>query len=335
MNDQPPLRVTRLRVLFRAAVPQAFREKIVYPAQALLRKLFQSLSDRSEPARLRLASLFSGLHLSSRSRSSGAVGRISPEWEIRIADVCASPDNIHIPRHPKAGNLEGSTITMHNGLKVHALSYYGEGILNMLIANRGVHEPQEERAFMDILPHMPKGAVILELGAYWGFYSMWFASSVPEARCFLVEPDPRNLTAGKANFRLNGLTGHFTCAAVGNPKSTGLKAVRMTDVPSFCANHGIKHLNLLHSDIQGAEIDMLEGARKMLAERRIGYLFISTHGQHNHDGCLALLRAEGYMILCSVDMEETCSIDGIIVAKSPLADGPDQLSASGKSRVSG
>ena len=31
-----------------------------------------------------------------------------------------------------------------NGVKVYANSYYGSGMLNLLIKNKGVHEPQEE-----------------------------------------------------------------------------------------------------------------------------------------------------------------------------------------------
>ena len=58
--------------------------------------------------------------------------------------MIACPDNQFIPRVPDAGKLEGGQVVMHNGIKVGGMGYYGAGILNMLIENRGVHEPQEE-----------------------------------------------------------------------------------------------------------------------------------------------------------------------------------------------
>ena len=37
---------------------------------------------------------------------------------------------------------------------------------------------------------------MVELGSWWAYYSLWFQARVPEARLFLVEPDPRNLEVG-------------------------------------------------------------------------------------------------------------------------------------------
>ena len=34
---------------------------------------------------------------------------------------------------------------MHNGIQVSAMGYYGKGILNMLVRNSRVHEPEEEK----------------------------------------------------------------------------------------------------------------------------------------------------------------------------------------------
>ena len=97
-----------------------------------------------------------------------AVGRVDSEWRRRIDDVISSPDNAEIPRVPEAGKLQGSVITMHNGIRVCANGYYGSGILNMLIENKGVHEPQEERAFGAVIGHLREDCTMLELGANWG-----------------------------------------------------------------------------------------------------------------------------------------------------------------------
>src|SRR5258707_487821 len=96
------------------------------------------------------------------------------DWTTRIREGVAAPDNQFIPRCPEAGQLADAQLIMHNGLRVGALSYAGEGNRDLIVANRGVHEPQEERVFQEALKFMPKGATMLELGSFWAFYSMWF-----------------------------------------------------------------------------------------------------------------------------------------------------------------
>jgi len=219
---------------------------------------------------------------------------------------------------------------MHNGIKVRALGYYGSGILNMLVQNRGVHEPQEERAFAGVLPYIAPGSTILELGAYWGFYSLWFASAISGAKCFLVEPDPRNLEAGRQNFKLNGFQATFTSAAVGSVATTEIKSASTISVDGFCELHRINRLQLLHSDIQGAEFLMLQGAKRMLAAQAIDYLFISTHGDACHYRCLKVLQDAGYVILCSADNKQSYSFDGLIVARCPTIANPQKLDISVK-----
>ncbi|MBI4681229.1 MAG: hypothetical protein HY753_08545 [Nitrospirae bacterium] len=93
-------------------------------------------------------------------------------WERRINDVLSCPDNKFIPRVNNAGSIKDGFLVMHNGIKVLPLSYSGYPMLKMLIENKGVHEPQEERVFFEILKKMPERAVMMELGCYWSFYSM-------------------------------------------------------------------------------------------------------------------------------------------------------------------
>ena len=50
---------------------------------------------------------------------------------------------------------------------------------------------------------------MVELGAFWGFYSMSFKQKVNGGVSFLIEPDRHALLSGKNNFKLNKLKGHF------------------------------------------------------------------------------------------------------------------------------
>lgn len=255
------------------------------------------------------------------------------EWRIRIKDVLASPDNQFIPRVPDAGQVRDGLQTMHNGLRILRGSYYGSTITRMLRKNRGVHEPQEERAFGVILPLIPRGGVMLELGAYWAFYSMWFLKQVERGAAYLVEPSADNLEMGKRNFEHNGVTGDFLQAYAGRANGRAPDGVRVIGVDDYMAERGIARLDILHADIQGAELDMLAGARRALEERNVGFIFISTHSNPLHYDCVKALQGHGYQILADCDLDDTYSFDGLIVAKAPGMPGPDSLEVSKKRRA--
>ena len=262
----------------------------------------------------------------SSKAATSAVGQINSHWEQRIADAVECPDNDRIPRCANAGELCGSCITMHNGIKIRALGYYGGGILNLLIKNKGVHEPQEEVAFQEVLTCLPPDAVMIELGAYWGFYSLWFASVVKKPTCYLVEPDPRNIVSGKQNFKMNGKKGFFFKAAAGDLATTQLRTGKLITIDAFCRNQRLSHINILHADIQGAELAMLKGASSLLSERKIDYIFISTHSNALHYECMEFLTKYGYEVLCSADCDQTYSYDGLLVVKRGNLEHPEKIS---------
>lgn len=280
------------------------------------------------PLRNLLILLYGRWRLTSSFGARKAVGQIDSEWRKRIDDVKSSPDNTLIPRNANAGFLKDYYITMHNGVKVCANGYYGEGNLNMLVENKGVHEPQEERAFAEVVECLPEQCTMLELGAYWGFYSLSLLALRPKAKCFLVEPDPVNLLSGKINFRLNGREGVFLQAGVDRSPQT---KPHIISVDSFCKDNGIEHLNILHADIQGFELAMLDGAQGMLSRSRVDFVFVSTHTNALHASCLKSLLSVGYDILADADLDNTFSVDGLIVAKRRTLDAPKKIGISKKS----
>lgn len=276
---------------------------------------------------------FASMKFASARRSRSALGKVNDEWRQRIQDVLACPDNGLIPRHAEAGNLDGGLVTMHNGLRVGSMGYYGGGILNMLVQSKGVHEPQEERVFQDILPHIKPGGSILELGAYWGFYSLWFATEVADARCYLVEPNIKSLASGMMNFKLNGKRGDFSSAYAGAKPGMAGDGIRVMAVDDYCKTKGIDHLSILHADIQGAEREMLDGAVGMIDRRAIDYIFISTHSNELHTACVGFLQDHGYTVIASADMDDTYSFDGLIVAQSPDMQVPGAIEIALKSKA--
>lgn len=232
----------------------------------------------------------------------------------RIRDICADPCNDRITRVPYAGEILDGHLVTHNGLLVKATD---PGYVRLLQGNRGCHEPQEEFVFQEVLKHIPQGGSIVELGAYWAFYSMWFAKEVVAARCFCVEPRKKNLQVGKYNFALNGLEGAFFHSKIGHGHLA---------IDDFLDAQQLDYVDVLHADIQGAEYEMLCDAERSLSKGKIGYVFVGTHSQELHYQCKGYLERHGYITLAHADFEYgTYCCDGVLVARHKDTSGLEPL----------
>jgi hypothetical protein len=113
------------------------------------------------------------------------VGKKRDNFGGRFCDVMSDPSNLLVPRCRHAGktvNYDGDqVVVMSNGIVVTAKGYYG-GYSDILWRNVGVHEAAEERLFSAIVDRAPPKSAILELGAFWAFYSVWFTLAVPDAQ---------------------------------------------------------------------------------------------------------------------------------------------------------
>jgi predicted O-methyltransferase YrrM len=232
----------------------------------------------------------------------------------RIRNLQRDPSNEAIARVADAGEIVDGHLVMHNGLQVRPMdSVYME----LLQANRGCHEPQEEMVFQEVLKHIRRGGGIIELGAYWGFYSMWFAKEIQDARCYLVEPEPRHLEVGKANFAKNRLRGEFFCSKIGRGH---------LGIDKFMDEQAVDFVDVLHADIQGAEYEMLCDAENVLRDGRIGYVFVGTHSQALHYRCKDHLQQRGYLIIADADYAHgTFCEDGVLVARHRSLDGVEPM----------
>jgi hypothetical protein len=240
---------------------------------------------------------------------------ISDEWKERVNLAREAPDNAFIPRAPNAGRILRGKQIMHNGLRIYAGSYYGFEESILMHANCGVHEPQEERLFQEVLPYIESGGTMIEMGAFWSFYSMWFNKMVSGARNYLLEPDGFNLESGRLNFRLNGMLGEFRHCGIGERSGTMPSGVPIICVDDFVRTEGIAHVHLLHADIQGHEVAMLRGAALLFTNQSVDWVFVSTHNENLHADCLALFDKYAYPIVDAVRPSESYSEDGVIVAK--------------------
>lgn len=233
----------------------------------------------------------------------------------RCREVCADPNNQYITRTKDAGKIINGNLIMHNGLKVKMGEFTYEGVV--LTENKGAHEPQEERVFREVLRYVPRNATMIELGSYWAYYSMWFKKEIKDANCYLIEPDEKKLNCGKENFKLNDMEGTFIKGKIGKDN------IKIDD---FIKEKRIDVVHILHSDIQGAELDMLHSCKQSILKNKIWYFFISTHSQKLHYDCLSFLIGHGFVIIASADFGfGTYCYDGILVAKSSKIKGMDPI----------
>lgn len=236
----------------------------------------------------------------------------------RAAVTVTCHDTDAIPKVPDAGQIvtddAGRRVQiMHNGVRVLADRYYASGISDIITAMRGHHEPQEEKVFHEVLRVVFPGSVMLELGAYWSYYSLWFQHAVPSAVNYMIEPVAENMEVGRQNFALNGAQGVFLQAFVGACDRADTSPP-MVSVDGLMKRYGLAQVELLHVDIQKHEYAMLQGARQAFDKRRVRFAFVSTHGGLIHSRCLGFLRRRGYRIIAEHTRYESYSADGLIVA---------------------
>jgi FkbM family methyltransferase len=252
-------------------------------------------------------------------------------FRIELTASCRDCDAL--PKAVGAGQIDASTRVqiMHNGIRVVAGGYHGDWMAEVIERLNGHHEPQEEVAFHSILAHVPSRATMLELGGFWSYYSLWFLNEAPETRrAIVLEPDPVHLDVGQRNAALNVAKGiEFLQASVGlqsseprpfQSESSGTVIIPQVSVPDLLAARSIDHLDILHCDTQGAELDVIRSCETLLRHRDIDFAVFSTHAHQisgdplTHQRCLSLVRDFGGRILAEHDVHESFSGDGLIAA---------------------
>ena len=227
----------------------------------------------------------------------------------RFKNIMADPLNKKIHRVPNAGQIIGNHVVMCNGLLVEKNSYYGQ-FSKIFEMNGGVHEPGEEYVFYETIKSLKnQEPLIVELGCYWSYYSMCFLKENPNGKCFLVDENQNFLSVGQRHFTTNGFDGEFVTARVSNTEWR---------VDDYVKKRNIKKIDILLSDIQGFETEMIQGAKESMESKIIDYFFISTHSQKIHLDITKELLQSDYKIMASADFDnETYCHDGILIACSP------------------
>lgn len=135
-----------------------------------------------------------------------------------------------------------------------------------------------------------KGMTVIDIGAHHGYYSLYFAKCVgPTGRVFSFEPVPENLALLRKNILLNGISwieifrdAVFSCtkdisfAAPDESDNSGEGSltegskgrqilVHAVTLDSFC-NSAHRLPDVIKMDVEGAELDVLLGAKDVLKQ---------------------------------------------------------------------
>jgi FkbM family methyltransferase len=260
--------------------------------------------------------------------------------EQRIGMTVSCRDASDLPKVKNAGKIiqeNGKKLQiMHNGIKVLADGYYGDLISPIIEKLGGHHEPQEEKVFSALLGKIKNSKpVMIELGSFWAYYSLWFKSTFPDGTAICCEPDPENIKVGQQNMEINGFKEGaglvFNRSAAGSEDGKKIEfeldsnkgssiEVPIASVDGLIKKFKLESVDILHIDVQGAELDALKGAISTITQGKLRFVVVSTHhyvfsgDPMTHQKCRDFIVNNGGHIIASHNVIESFSGDGLIVA---------------------
>jgi FkbM family methyltransferase len=260
---------------------------------------------------------------------------ISSDEAARIAMTLRCEDSSLIPKVNYAGEVFHSEDfpyqLMHNGLKVASGGYYGDWMRELIQKLQGHHEPQEEKVFHEINKRASISGLMIELGCFWAYYSLWFLKDHPKRKAVGLEPDPNHLNIAQKNSSANqlgsqfsiiqGLSSEYSQQDIDLTTESGSKlSLKGYTVEDILMISGESELEILHCDAQGAEAHVIDQAISLGIDHRLRFCIISTHAYEitgdplTHQKCIEKLLAAGAHIIAEHDVHESFSGDGLIAA---------------------
>jgi FkbM family methyltransferase len=157
------------------------------------------------------------------------------------------------------------------------------------------------------------GDVLYDLGANVGWYTL-LGNVLGATHVYSFEPLPSNIAILRDHLRLNrvenctvfeaavGRSEGMARLAMGPSNSTGHLCqtataqtieVSIVTIDGLIRSSGLRPPNVIKCDIEGAELDALQGARHTL-EQFGPTILLATHSRNLHAECTDYLRAIGY-----------------------------------------
>ena len=223
---------------------------------------------------------------------------------------------------------------MHNGVLVVRDGYLGPWQTRVIAELNGHHEPQEEVVFHALLERLATesaGTAMVELGAWWSYYSLWFKRKFPAATIVGIEPDLPFLETGRRNYALNGIDDALLLHGVVGPTPGELfrfiaasdgreHEVRQYGLEELLTLAGVSFFDVVLADIQGAETTFLATNEALLRSGAVRFAVISTHdpmisgSAMTHREVIDQVNELGGHVVAEHSVSESFSGDGLVVA---------------------
>jgi len=154
--------------------------------------------------------------------------------------------------------------------------------------------------FKKCLPHLGKQPVIFDVGAHEGKFTEFVLQLLPNAKCYMFEPNIE--LAIKIGARALAISDHngFVPFYIPPKKNdelsslykrevfdeTGYEEIEVgcTSIDSFCSVNHISEIDYLKVDVEGAELDVLNGCKEMMASRDIKFIQLEYGGTYPDAG---------------------------------------------------
>lgn len=169
-------------------------------------------------------------------------------------------------------------------------------------------EAPEKILFQFVKPFLPTNPVIFDVGAHKGAYTEYVLSQVPEADCFLFEPnfelykelDKKHNAFNILLGEMKGVKTFYQCADKADELSStyrrevfaqvehSTEIKKCYTVDDFCESISVDHIDFLKIDVEGSELDVLKGAEKMLWGKSISFLQVEYGGTYPDAGITGL-----------------------------------------------
>jgi|SRR5665213_413891 len=203
----------------------------------------------------------------------------------------------------------------HWGVPITLEGFDGDHISETIRRTGDFFEPEFLRTVWDYVVTMERdrrSSVVVDVGAYIGNHTVLFGTFLPVQQVIAVEPNPKAFEVLQRNIAANNLGNMvvpYQCALGSAPGEAGIELGKESNLGHTRITEGNdvevrtlddivpedKRVSVIKIDVEGAELDVLKGASRLLAEQSPA-VFVEVLGQKAHVEVNELLRSHGYSL---------------------------------------